>query len=80
MNRACVHIYCVKELYEEAMDLALKVGRGGEGRGEGKGVHVCVCVTGAFQHAPRLSRIATFLPFISIHLPTPAMFHLPCFM
>ena len=26
--RACVHIYCVKELYEEAMDLALKVGHG----------------------------------------------------
>ena len=25
MTRACVHIYCVKELYEEAMDLALKV-------------------------------------------------------
>ena len=26
--RACVHIYCVKELYEEAMDLALKVWHG----------------------------------------------------
>ena len=25
MTKACVHIYCVKELYEEAMDLALKV-------------------------------------------------------
>ena len=36
MNRACVHIYCVKELFEEAMNLALKVrGRGGGRRGGG---------------------------------------------
>ena len=41
MTKACVHIYCVKELYEEAMDLALTVSRC-------RAVYMCV---GACVHA-----------------------------
>ena len=43
MTHACVHIYCVKELYEEAMDLSLKVG-GVQGQGA-----VCVWQFGIAQ-------------------------------
>lgn len=31
LNDACVHIYAAMGLYEEAVDLALKVGGGGDG-------------------------------------------------